>query len=412
MHTGLISLAAVTLALEPLPAPTNASAPLTAPRPALTDRARIAVVTPDGTVAVSQDEGLTWTPIHQCTTDGETEGETLALDEFSTGPEWLSDSADPTTETSDGAGPPCGDQALPAAITWHRDALYIACIDGPLAVWTADRARSTRVVSAPSLRVIALGAQSGPKARLLLGDADGALWSSRDGHRFEHLARVPGRLNSATGPPSMAITTFAEDIIVALPGAIWRLHGIWRPLLAVSACALASSPASHRWPATLWVAGPDGLLELIDGDLSRDRTRGTPRVRVRSIAPATGVAWSAGQLIAVNGRQVTILHGSRVRDATGKPGPTSGAADSVQTVTHLTRNPLLYGLPLGARAEVWFQRRIRALQRRRRWAQWLPDVSAGASVNRVYRLDNAMQGRKQIEIWLWLSWTLSKDGSP
>jgi hypothetical protein len=398
----------------------------------------IAVVTSDGNVQVSRDDGAPAIGVARCPVppmraeqdeafygpgpdgagDEPDAGEDPLLVDFT----WLPSPAAPlaapgialdtgdTGEAQDRAGPArsvCGLPGPPAQIAWRRDALYVACAVGPVYRWREDTGSwPVRLASRGAPDPDLPGPQAAPDrivamlggAELRLADASRQLWllpqddendenSEDDEDGLRHIGAVP--------EPVTALAEWQGALVAAGATAVWRrpdADAPWEPLVTIRACALSADRDS------LWLAGPAGLVELTG-----------QRVRVHALAPVTGIAVRDGDVWLASGR-----------------GPMLRAPVATAASVLLAGASRLAGVaPGGAAAGVMHGSWLRGMRARARRAHWLPEVVAQARWSRSHDGPGSTaitpivpwpdQGpgshAGELVLLLWLTWRLEVDHS-
>lgn len=319
-----------TILLSALAAISIASAP---PQLAVADLA--------GQIHVTQDSGDHWRTIHTCASQ---EPEALSAVE------------------ADGQPVLCDRPGPVVAMSWRGDALYGACDDGQLWRWHAPIPNARAVTSASHIRVRALGASD---RELIAADAQ-MLWS------------VDGELPipiAATLEPVEDIHVTANAVYVGGRAGAWayeRHHGAFRLLAAVPTCGLVGTQERGQ-RASLWLAGPDGLLRVEDG-----------AAEVLSVTPATDLALWNDQLLVLDDAGVHRL-------------PLSPAAGSERSVAEHAIAAHSQSVPAATASALDLRYRYRRALRRAQLARWLPTLSATVVLKR--RGD-----RRELNGAIWLSW--------
>lgn len=352
---------------------------------------RVAAVTESGRVVVGKNGGNSWSPVHYCP-------------QRASDAEPITDSAGEPVSGEQQSTPACGSRSAPAALAWHDHKLFVACSGGGLSVWKPGQPYSEPLANAPTSSVIALGSPVGSRSeRLLIADAQSGLWAYSATQGFEYLARAPAPA-SGVRPTIAAIDEFDGRIAVAGPQAVWRLGSFWNPIAAVAACGLAAAPAGAEHPARLWLAGPFGLLELAAVSPDKQGKQGTPEpglpiaeaittgIAVRSIAPATGVAFANGQIFVADGERITTV------PAAATAPPVGWATPSRNTAWRLASPWSILGAQPAARID------LAAFRRRQRWSRWLPQLSARFSYYRSRDLTHTSARSHGVELWLRIAW--------
>lgn len=379
---------------------------------------RLAVATAAGDVLISPDGGVSWHLAARCSmvraaTDpaldspgaglhGQLAIESLPEAEVEPGaPSELDEDPhheDQTRAWSPGPGAPstCGSPGATISMAWFQEALYVACPGEPLRRWhpetglrpviTAPTTAGTTGPGAasgadaspapgqePSLRDVV--AMTGGTALLWLAGSRNELWTLDAGARLTSIGAVP--------EPVRALARWQGTLVAAGATTVWQGPAPWQPIAPLRACALSASQER------LWIAGPEGLTELA-----------TDQLRVRSMAPATGVAVHGQDVWLASGRG-PLLHTTTTLAHLTAPAPPSdpGAAPG--------------SAPLGTRA---YQRAAR----RARWSRWLPRLVAQIQWTRArgrmavdthapWREPLGAARTRGLTVLVLLSWTLDPD---
>lgn len=385
----------------------------------------IAVVTRDGDILASRDDGASAIVVARCPVlpmpaeqdsapPGPAPGQDRAGDEPDPSEDPFLDVASPaasslaptisdigdTGEAQHLSGPArsaCGLRQPPAQIAWRQDALYVACAAGPVYRWREDTGSWPVQLAAqrepdddlpgppqaaPDRIVAMLGG-----AELRLADASQRLWLLKED------SESGLRLVGAVPEPVAALAEWQGALVVAGATAVWRRSGAeapWEPLVTIGACALSADRDS------LWLAGAAGLVELTG-----------PRVRIHTLAPLTGIAIRDGDIWLASGRDpvaraplAAVASAMRAGAFRRAPeGDSSSAADGVTDGK-------------------W----LRAARARARWARWLPAVVARARWSRSRNspgptsagpwLDpQSGSNAGEIALVVWLTWRLDPGDS-
>jgi hypothetical protein len=384
----------------------------------------IAVVTGDGNVQVSRDDGASSIVVARCPVPPmpaedpayPAPGPDGAGDELDTSDEPLLDLASPAASAAPGASPSagvdtggtggtqrlagsarsaCGLPRPPAQIAWRQDALYVACADGPVYRWREDtgawpvllasRADPPGPHAAPDRIVAMLGG-----ADLWLADASRQLWllQGDDEGALRQLGAVP--------EPVAALAQWQGALVAAGATAVWRRSGAdtsWEPLVTISACALSADRDS------LWLAGPMGLVELAG-----------QRVHVHALAPLAGMAVRDGDVWLATARGPMV----RAPVATAVGVLLAGASRLAGVIPGDESSGVTAALMDGP----W----LRAARARARRARWLPEVVAQARWSRSRNGPGSMAAAPwpdarpgshagELALLLWLTWRLDADDS-
>jgi hypothetical protein len=288
----------------------------------------------------------------------------------------------------------CGSAPPPARIAWREDALYVACSAGPVYRWReetgswplqlAARAAQDDGLPAPMQvdRIVAM--LGGAKLRVV--DASQRLWmAAHDGDdgELQQIGTVP--------EPVSALAEWQGSLVAAGTTAVWRRSlardapgHAWEPLVTITACALSADRAS------LWLAGPAGLVEL-SGE----------RVRVHALAPLTGIAVHDDEVWLASGR------GPLVRAALA-----AAASDMLDGELRLAPASDVAGVAAG--------HALRALSTRARRARWLPGVATRARWSRASEGPGTAAGASwreglpgshagELVLFVWFTWTLDPE---
>jgi hypothetical protein len=393
--------------------------------PPATQSVWIAVVTADGNVQVSRDDGASPIVVARCAVPPMPAEQDAAYPAPAPAPEATADEPDtnddPFPDLASPAAPlatpsaaidtggtqhlagsqrsACGLPSPPAQIAWRQDALYVACAHGPVYRWREDtgswpvlfaaRADADAELPGPQAAPDRIVAMLGG-ADLRLADASRQLWllQGDDEGALRQLGAVP--------EPVAALARWQGALVAAGATAVWRRSSAdasWEPLVTISACALSADRDS------LWLAGPAGLVELTG-----------QRVLVHALVPLTGIAVRDGDVWLASARgplvhapvatAVGVLLSGASRLAGGTPGGDSGVGAA-----------LIDG------------RWLRAASARARRARWLPEVMAQARWSRsrngpgstpaVPWPDDPRPGSHagELALFLWLTWRLDPDDS-